>query len=182
MRISFYSTIPVATLKENNIALDTLSKYDALTGILNRRGFFDSAEKFLQQSKDCHKDTVVAYIDMNNLKIINDRYGHDEGDFSIKKIGELLERPAADKGTVGRIGGDEFALIMTSKDENDIAKQIYAQFQDFNQSSEKPYILTVSAGVTKICPDSSLTLSEALTIADEKLYIEKQKRSKNVAK
>lgn len=172
----------LATLKENNIALDTLSKYDALTGILNRRGFFDSAEKFLQQSKDCQMDTIVAYIDMNNLKIINDRYGHDEGDFSIKKIGELLERTASDKGIVGRIGGDEFALIMNSGEGNDIAKQIYAQFQAFNQTNEKPYILTVSAGVTKICPDSPLTLSEALTIADEKLYIEKQKRTKNVAK
>lgn len=128
----------LATLKENNIALDTLSKYDALTGILNRRGFFDVAEKFLQENQKRHIDTLVAYIDMNNLKIVNDRYGHDEGDFSIKKIGELLQEVTAHNGIVGRIGGDEFALIITSERNDNIVKQIYDKFQNFNQKSSKP--------------------------------------------
>lgn len=128
----------LATLKENNIALDTLSKYDALTGILNRRGFFDVAEKFLHENQKRHIDTLVAYIDMNNLKIVNDRYGHDEGDFSIKKIGELLQEVTAHNGIVGRIGGDEFALIITSERNDNIVKQIYDKFQNFNQKSSKP--------------------------------------------
>lgn len=49
---------------------------------------------------------------MNNLKIINDRYGHDEGDFSIKLISDLLTETAGSTGLVGRVGGDEFALVM----------------------------------------------------------------------
>ena len=75
----------MVVLRENNIALDALAKSDGLTGILNRRGFTEDAAKRLEQARG-QKDTLVAYIDMNNLKIINDRYGHDEGDFSIRTI------------------------------------------------------------------------------------------------
>lgn len=172
----------LATLKENNIALDTLSKYDVLTGILNRRGFFDAAEKFLLNSRESGINTLVAYIDMNNLKIVNDRYGHDEGDFSIKKIGELLTEITAEPGIVGRIGGDEFALIMPYEKEYDIVSQIYAKFHAFNQESSKLYNITVSVGGYVIYADNPVTLSDALTHADEMLYIEKKHREKNVAK
>ena len=71
----------LAVLQQHNLELDTLSRLDPLTGIGNRRGFFHDAEPLL---KACHaqdKELTVMYIDMNNLKIINDRYGHDEGDF-----------------------------------------------------------------------------------------------------
>lgn len=172
----------LATLKENNIALDTLTKCDVLTGILNRRGFFDAAEKFLEQNKAYHLDTSVAYIDMNNLKIVNDRYGHDEGDYSLKIIGELLGKVASGKGLVGRIGGDEFALIIVSGTDDNLVGRIYAQFEVFNHESPKPYQITVSAGIYKITANSPATLSDALTHADEELYKEKQHRRKNIDK
>lgn len=170
------------TLKENNIVLDTLSKSDVLTGILNRRGFYDAAEKFMVRSKENGCKMLVGYIDMNNLKIINDRYGHDEGDFSIKKIGELLTTAVDKNGIVGRIGGDEFALIMSYEEEKDFVKEIYARFQEFNETSSKPYNITVSAGTSTILAQQDISLKEALTLADERLYEEKQHRVKTVAK
>lgn len=133
----------LVTLQENNIVLDTLSKSDGLTGILNRRGFYDAAEEFLLAN----------------------------------------ETNAGARGIVGRIGGDEFALIMTyDQEENSFSKEIYRQFQLYNETSPKPYNITVSVGTCMIYAGQSMKLQEALTRADESLYEEKRHRVKNVAK
>ena len=80
----------LGTLRRNNIELDTLSRYDPLTGILNRRGFFDAAEKMVSE-RNPGESLLTVYADLNNLKIINDRYGHEEGDFSIRLTGQFLQ-------------------------------------------------------------------------------------------
>ncbi len=173
------------TLKENNIELDTISKSDALTGILNRRGFHLSGEELLQRNKDLGVRTMVAYVDMNNLKIVNDRYGHDEGDFSIKLISEMLTEAVAGIGLAGRVGGDEFALaVSVSPDDEERAfvEKIYGRFQKYNEGSEKTYNITVSVGTCIVEAGDALTLKEAMTLADGKLYAEKQNRVKSVAK
>ena len=172
------------TLKENNIALDTLSKSDALTGILNRRGFMDAAKEILQRNQRAGKRTLVAYIDMNNLKIVNDRYGHDKGDFSIKVISEQLIQ-ATKGGIAGRVGGDEFAIIMEypiERGERVFIEEIYKGFQQYNQTSAKPYNITVSAGTCLISAKAEIGLKETLNLADGKLYEEKQHKEKTVAK
>ena len=172
------------TLKENNIALDTLSKSDALTGILNRRGFMDAAKEILQRNQRAGKGTLVAYIDMNNLKIVNDRYGHDEGDFSIKVISEQLIQ-ATKGGIAGRVGGDEFAIIMEypiERGEHAFIEEIYKGFRQYNRTSTKPYNITVSAGTCLISAKAEIGLKEALNLADGKLYEEKQHKEKTVAK
>lgn len=177
------------TLKENNIVLDTLSKSDALTGIMNRRGFYHSGEALLERNKQAGGRTLVAYIDMNNLKIINDRYGHDEGDFSIKLISDLLKETAGSTGLVGRVGGDEFALVMpalpsgeAAAGEKAFAERIYKRFGQYNEGSAKVYNITVSVGTCTVEAGDALTLKEAMTLADGKLYEEKQNRVKSVAK
>lgn len=175
----------LVTLRENNIVLDTLSKSDVLTGIMNRRGFYHAGEKLLERNKAAGERTLVAYVDMNNLKIINDRYGHDEGDFSIKLISELLTEVAAGTGLAGRVGGDEFALAMpalSSDEERAFVERIYRRFRQYNENSEKPYNVTVSVGTCMVEADDALTLKEAMTLADGKLYEEKQYRVKSVAK
>lgn len=172
----------MVVLRENNIALDALAKTDGLTGILNRRGFTEDAAKRLEQARG-QKDTLVAYIDMNNLKIINDRYGHDEGDFSIRTISQLL-REIFPKGIVGRIGGDEFALLTeyTGEELENLKYRVYNVFRVFNAGTDKAYNVMVSAGFYVIGKDSETELADALAFADEKLYIEKQNRPKVVAK
>lgn len=175
----------LVTLKENNIVLDTLSKSDVLTGIKNRRGFYHSGEKLLERNKAAGERTLVAYVDMNNLKIINDRYGHDEGDFSIKLISEILTKVAADTGLAGRVGGDEFALavpVLPTDEERAFVEKIYNRFREYNESSTKPFNVTVSVGTCMVEPGDTLTLKEAMTLADGKLYEEKQFRVKSVAK
>jgi diguanylate cyclase (GGDEF)-like protein len=172
-------------LKENNIVLDNLSKSDGLTGILNRRGFYLAAERLIEEKKGEGKGVLAIYVDMNNLKIINDRYGHEEGDFSIKLISDILSEEMKEAGVAGRIGGDEFACVVeygAGESEDILLNRIYNRFTLFNEHSSKPYNITVSAGACYIGTEDTLTLKEALTQADEKLYEVKKFRKKDVAK
>lgn len=176
----------LVTLRENNIVLDALSKSDVLTGILNRRGFEDSAEQLLDLNRQSGKDTLAIYVDMNNLKIINDRYGHEEGDFSLHLIAETLSTIMKNSGGLaGRIGGDEFACVLTHQGTDrgeDFIRQIYDAFDTFNKNSSKSYNVTVSAGGCLIEADSELSLAQALKVADEQLYHAKRLRTKEVEK
>lgn len=175
----------LVTLHANNIVLDTLAKSDGLTGIFNRRGFYDAAEKLISNKRACGDSVLVVYVDMNNLKIINDRYGHEEGDFALKLIGDTLVESVKEKGVAGRIGGDEFACILEYPKEDDgsnMLQAIYHAFETYNLQSDKEYNITVSAGAYLLKAEDTLTLSEALTQADEKLYEVKKFRTKNVAK
>lgn len=175
----------LVTLRENNIALDNLSKSDSLTGILNRRGFQDAAEEFLNKNRQAVQKTLVAYVDMNNLKIINDRYGHEDGDFSLKVIGDMLVDVVGKNGIAGRIGGDEFACIMEYEAEDEgkqLLDEIQKKFLCFNAGSDKPYNITVSVGTYVVKAAETISLKEALALADERLYEAKQHRVKTVAK
>lgn len=175
----------LAALKAHNIELDTISKRDVLTGILNRRGFYSEAEKEVAKNRKKNMDTLVIYVDMNNLKIINDRYGHEEGDYSLKLIGSFLKEMVEESGIAGRIGGDEYACAM-AYDGNDEGKEtleiLNKKFTDFNRKSPKPYNITVSAGACIIGTEEALTLKEALLQADTRLYEVKQHRKKDVVK
>ncbi len=174
----------LVTLRENNIVLDNLSKSDGLTGILNRRGFYAAAENFMEKNRETGEETLLAYIDMNNLKIINDRYGHEEGDFSLKLIGRMLVDAVGERGIAGRIGGDEFACVMDGKGESTkgFSGEIADRFARFNADSDKEYNVTVSVGAVMLGGTEDTGLKEALALADAKLYEAKQHRVKTVAK
>lgn len=175
----------LVTLRENNIVLDALSKSDGLTGILNRRGFEDSAGQLLERNRQSGRNTLVIYVDMNNLKIINDRYGHEEGDFSLRHIAETLSNIMDSNGIVGRIGGDEYACLLTYQGTDkgeEILSVIYDAFDSFNKTSSKSYNITVAAGCCMLESESELSLAAAMAEADEQLYKVKRLRKKEVEK
>lgn len=175
----------LAALQQNNEMLDSLSKSDLLTGILNRRGFYAAAEKFLKDCKAAEKNSLVVYIDMDNLKIINDRYGHEEGDFALKAIGAILQETMGENGVAGRIGGDEFACVMeyAHMDEGrSVVEGIREKFRAFNKTSEKVYTVNVSVGTFLVRRTTETELNRALSLADEQLYLAKQSRKSEVEK
>lgn len=175
----------LATLREHNIELNQISRSDMLTGILNRRGFFEEAEALIARRRTLGKRTLILYVDMNNLKIINDRYGHEDGDFSLKTIGQILAQTVEDHGVVGRIGGDEYACAVAydeALDGTELPSVLYERFDQFNAGSDKAYNVTVSVGTYMLEPGDEISLEEALTRADEKLYVAKKQKNKNVSK
>ena len=164
---------------------EMISKSDPLTGILNRRGFYIEAEQKMQEIHRDRKKLLLVYIDMNNLKIINDQFGHEEGDFSLKLIGKFLKELTKENGIAGRIGGDEYACALTYNVEDEgalFAGKVYETFAKFNQASSKDYNVTVSIGMYEMPWDSELTLEDALARADENLYEAKKYKPDSVFK
>ena len=173
----------LAIMAENNIVLDRLSKNDVLTGILNRRGFFDAAEEMIRDCRKNKRDVIVSYVDMNNLKIVNDRFGHDDGDFSLKTISAVITETVGGSGTVGRIGGDEFALVYYGpKKEDELRREIDKCFEQVNRSSDKPYNVTVSCGFFRMKPEDDISMEDAMATADQDLYLAKRFKDNRVIK
>ena len=165
----------LTAMKENNIELDKMSKIDALTGIFNRRGFESVAERIINERMSNELDTVVSYVDMNNLKIINDRFGHEEGDFALQSIAEILKKVVGDDGIIARVGGDEFNFVYTGEfDESALSERFRLEFERFNLTSVKPYRVTASCGFARVKGGEHMSLRAALELADRALYKAKQ--------
>ena len=92
--------------------LRTLSLTDQLTGIYNRRGFLSLADHQLRIAKRNKTGLYLLYLDLNNLKVINDQYGHKEGDKALRQIAQILKNTYRESDVIARIGGDEFAITM----------------------------------------------------------------------
>lgn len=101
----------IAEQSERIDYLETLSTTDELTGLLNRRGFRDVLDHALANAKRFGESGLLAYMDLNGFKTINDRYGHDAGDEVLKTVAEVLSSNLRTTDYVARLGGDEFAIL-----------------------------------------------------------------------
>lgn len=170
-------------LHMKNIAPENLSEIDEMTGIYNRRGFYRAAEAFIESSKG--KDIIVCYADMDNLKLVNDGYGHSEGDFSIKSLALCLKEAFGENGIVGRMGGDEFAAFILSEKTEGIESIIGKKrryIEHLNRTANKPYLIDMSMGFCECVCENSYDFKEAVDKADGKLYdnkTERKRRNKN---
>jgi diguanylate cyclase (GGDEF)-like protein len=175
----------LSLISKMNVELDTISKSDVLTGLMNRRGFGEAAKEFLERVKKNGEPCIVGYVDMNNLKVINDKFGHEEGDFSLKSIATILCNVlCGGNSVVGRIGGDEYAFITLgyTEEADTIEEKIKTTFAEFNTSTDKPYNVTASVGMYPIKGNEKISLDDALSYADEALYVAKLTKDRNVLK
>lgn len=166
-------------LKANNIKLGTISKSDELTGILNRRGFMSAAQELLDGIQKPGQIVMVCYADMDYLKKVNDTYGHDEGDFAIRSCARILNNTFGEDGIVGRIGGDEFAVMMLLKKEGQekrYRKILESVTECVNRESNKPYLIHLSVGMREFIYQEQLELKAMIEETDDLLYKEKKKR------
>ena len=166
-----------------NKMLDEMSRIDPMTGVTNRRGFFTTIREIIKDPQNRGKKAVAIYADMDNLKIVNDEFGHDEGDFSIKTIAKILSESFRSSDVVGRMGGDEFAAfaIITQESCTDkIKDRIQKSMKEFNDQCDKPYYVNISIGVHEFIIDDSVEIEQVLTKADADLYVEKKEKKKRI--
>ena len=160
-----------------NLALDKMSRIDELTKVYNRRGFYPAAEALINSAPG--KVFLICYADMDGLKMINDVYGHAEGDLSIKKASECLSAMFGKNAVVGRMGGDEFAAVTLKTDDIDAAvlRSRKKEFADnFNTAGKKPYKFDISLGIAECECFDSYDLKAAMDKADDLLYVEKNNK------
>lgn len=170
-------------LEKFNEQLSHLSLTDELTGLHNRRGFLKLSSQQLQLARQMNKTAMIIYGDMDNLKSINDAYGHDEGDWAIIQTAKILQKAFRDMDIISRLGGDEFTVFANnaSLDLVPVFKSRIAKLIDStNAASNKPYALSISLGFVQCFPQTLTTIEDYLKEADQKLY--EQKQTKHTSK
>lgn len=169
-------------LERANQEIQSLSITDELTGLLNRRGFYQMAERALAVARRSGSECVIAFIDVDGLKAVNDRLGHDVGDRMITDVADVLLATLRESDVVGRMGGDEFCVVGLNPDsnENTLRDRLHARLAELNAANDRPYKLAVSIGCLRTRHLDRVTLDQLLVQADERMY--QDKRSKTLAR
>lgn len=161
-----------------------LSLRDELTTLYNRRGFMTLADQQVKIANRLKKTVVLIYLDVDNLKRINDAGGHKMGDRALVEVAFILKKSFREADIVGRLGGDEFSVLAmesTTMNVDVLTQRLQEKLDQFNlrSSAEAGFSLSVSAGVFTREPDHPATVEEMLTRADLLMY--EQKRAKKSA-
>ena len=168
---------------EDNSRLDTIANTDELTGLYNRRGFLNLAQLEIGRPENKGKRALICYADMDNLKYVNDKFGHDDGDFALREIAGILKDTFREKDIIGRLGGDEFivfAMIQVSDYEKQIKDRLENITKRHNVMADKPYPIEMSSGICEFLCGNDINIHEIIERADGKLYKEKsEKKAKN---
>lgn len=158
--------------------LDTKSRTDELTHILNRRGFMNAGTQALQFSSSMEKTGIVVFCDMDGLKKINDTYGHEIGDRAIQAEAQALKDSFRASDVVGRLSGDEFAIVaIGQKIENfdRIYQKIQANCKKQSAAFGLPCEISISVGAIPF-DRKDLNLQVLLSKADVEQYKEKHRK------
>jgi diguanylate cyclase (GGDEF)-like protein/PAS domain S-box-containing protein len=168
----------VTELREAQEHLQTLSLTDELTGLHNRRGFFTMAARMLRSAPRTGQEFTVLYTDVDDLKTVNDTYGHDAGSALLVATADVLKNTFRAADVVARIGGDEFvALAAISRlGSSVIVERLQTHLANFNARPGRPHPLSLSFGMAHFDPTGSVSLEEVVRQADHAMY--EQKRSK----
>ncbi|HOP73053.1 MAG TPA: diguanylate cyclase [Thermoclostridium caenicola] len=167
-------------LRYYNEQLHRQSIRDELTQLYNRRGFMQLGNEFYENAKKNNMSFLLLYADLDCLKRINDKFGHDEGDYAIVSTAQILNRTFRNTDIISRLGGDEFTVIISGaseKDEADIRNRIQRYCDLHNELSKKPYKLSISLGFAHYAPGSSAAFEDLMKAADKALYADKQRKS-----
>ena len=163
-------------LQERNLDLSISSKTDELTKLLNRRGFMEYGQKLIFFSEEIDTDGIVFFADLDGLKIINDKYGHEFGDKAIQATAAVLKTVFRKMDVIGRLSGDEFGIIASGMDITFLDKlreKIDAVCMDATEKNNFPFNLSLSIGAVKFTP-ANKDLNELLMMADHDLYTQKK--------
>ena len=171
--------------------LENLYMTDMLTGLYNRRGYGNHFQTYYEESLKNKSSIAVFLIDMDNMKLINDNFGHDEGDYCLCTIGKAMKFASKDNEVCIRSGGDEFVVLAKNYDEDKVtefSKTLREYLDNSCKTDKKPFSISVSIGCYIQTPTedeekaSSITdISERyLREADALMYLEKKEHKKKL--
>jgi diguanylate cyclase (GGDEF)-like protein/PAS domain S-box-containing protein len=156
-----------------------LSLTDELTGLYNRRGFNLLAGQEVKLAHRIKRSMLLLFGDVDNLKTINDTYGHSQGNQALQEISAILKATFRESDLVARIGGDEFVVLAVdaSMEKSDVLiNRIQSFLEKGNQQGDRPYQLSLSLGIAHYDPEVPFTVSELIAQADGRMYLQKQER------
>ena len=166
-------------LQRKNAKLSKLAVTDSLTNLYNRRFFFTRLEEEFSRTLRYNEQFALLLMDLDNLKVINDTYGHVIGDNVLQHIAKCLKRSIRKGDVMGRLGGDEFGYIMLSADE-DVAYHFALRLQQslaraaFKGIGNKP---TLSIGIVAVNGNKFKKFQDTYAAVDKALYSAKKKKN-----
>lgn len=168
-----------AVIQGRTDALQKVAHHDSLTELPNRYLLLDRLSQAIASCNRNQTSFALCFIDLDGFKPVNDKYGHDAGDFVLKEIGKRLTACVRENDTVARLGGDEFVLILV---DIDVASGIQPTLERIFATIKKPIAIpegvevgvSLSMGVT-IFPDDLSLPDDLLNHADEAMYVAKNK-------
>ena len=175
------SVIDKIKLLEANKAISLLNERDYLTNLYNRRGFFSRIDDMLKDPMNKGRIFSLFSIDMDGLKMINDTFGHQEGDNALIILAKSLLNYAGDRGVCARYGGDEFAMAIIgdfyiADEYMNIREKIRGYAMMDPVVKELDYTVNASIGISECVITDSVDLEELIRIADLRMYKDKQER------
>ncbi|OGW95680.1 MAG: hypothetical protein A2Z81_03185 [Omnitrophica WOR_2 bacterium GWA2_45_18] len=162
--------------------LKQLALSDELTGLYNRRGFLTLAEQQIRLCRRKKEGMVFVYLDIDHFKQMNDVHGHGAGDKVLKDVAEVLRKCFRASDIIARIGGDEFVVLAVDADEGSqekLLRKVQSKMDHFNQSSQRPFGVSLSTGAVYYDPHSKESLEDLLSGADKKMYETKKSKKHN---
>ena len=159
--------------------LKKLAHYDPLTGTYNRGYGLELLQRQVKLAKRNKTSFLLAYTDLDNLKEINDEFGHKEGDKAIAQMANLFQSILREVDIIIRMGGDEFLLIFPESSLKDISiinERFNKNLIKLNQTIKRAYKIGFSMGISCYDPDNPQSSDELIRIADEKMYKEKKNK------
>lgn len=156
------------------VEMRKLATYDSLTNIFSRKAFLTNSESLLSLTKKDKSILAILYIDIDNFKQINDTYGHNVGDEVLKSFGKILKNSKKENDIVGRLGGEEFAFLLSKTDIKG-AIEFANKLHTIINKDKVPYSntvlqYTVSIGVSIFNQNNQVELQTLLQQSDEALY------------
>ena len=162
-----------------------LATTDPLTGLYNRRHFFDLARHEIARTQRYHRPLSCIMLDIDNFKGINDSYGHLIGDLVIKNMVQRCQQAIREVDIFARYGGDEFILLLPEADQRrakQLAQRLAKAFRNNPlQIKERAINISISQGLASMKSDQGLSLDTLLTRADEALYNAKRSGKNQIA-
>lgn len=176
-------------MKEMYKELEEVSSHDTLTKLLNRKGFFDQADKIYARSKYLNEPMFLIFADLDGLKYVNDNMGHNYGDIFISDYANALTHINKKYNyLMMRFGGDEFVIFgsnATNEDAEKFVKELNDYIAELNKCNRfvySPFSLSASTGIMAIDNNSDLSLLKLIDIADKDMYVAKQKKKSKTNK
>jgi len=162
---------------EEKKILREMTLRDELTGLYNRRGFYTHAEHIIKVSKRNKDNMILFFIDVDNLKSINDTYSHQSGDDALIDTTNIIKKTFRESDIIARFGGDEFVilarLVKKSLGEN-LSARFKRNLNSHNRKNIRPYKLSLSVGIAQCGSKSNISIDDLLKRADESMYKQKQ--------
>ncbi len=167
----------VTQLKKGEETLRTLSLVDDLTGLYNRRGFLTLAGQELKVANRLKRGMFLLFADLDNLKGINDHFGHQEGDRALFTVANVIRETYRDPDIIARIGGDEFVVLAiegtSESSAENLRLRLSRNLELLNAKKERSYQLSISMGLVRYDPDQPASVEGLIAEADKRMYAEK---------